>query len=42
MVAVLGAVARDRQVVLFTCWPDYDAMADRVIVLDQVVRGAAS
>lgn len=42
MIAVLEAASRDRQVVLFTCWPDFDAVADRVIVLDQVPQGVAS
>ncbi len=39
MLHVLGAAARDRQVVLFTCWPDYDQVAERVIVLERA--GAA-
>ncbi len=42
MIAVLEAVSRDRQVVLFTCWPDFDAVADRVIVLDRIAEGVAS
>lgn len=42
MIAVLRAASRDRQVVLFTCWPDFDAVADRVIVLDRVPQGVAS
>ncbi len=33
MLALLVAAAKDRQVVLFTCSPDCDAVADRVIVL---------
>jgi hypothetical protein len=36
MLAVLTAAARDRQVVLFTCWPYYDEAAERVVVLDRV------
>lgn len=39
MLHVLGAAAKDRQVVLFTCWPDYDQVAERVIVLERA--GAA-
>lgn len=39
MLHVLGAAAKDRQVVLFTCWPDYDHVAERVIVLERA--GAA-
>jgi uncharacterized protein YhaN len=35
MTEVLKAAARDRQVVLFTCWPDYDEIAERVIVLSR-------
>jgi DNA repair exonuclease SbcCD ATPase subunit len=35
MTEVLKAAARDRQVVLFTCWPDYDEIAERVIVLNR-------
>ncbi len=35
MVSLLGAAAKDRQVVLFTCWPDYDKVAERVVVLDR-------
>lgn len=34
MLALLVAAAKDRQVVLFTCSPDCDAVADRVIVLE--------
>jgi DNA repair exonuclease SbcCD ATPase subunit len=36
MLAVLTAAARDRQVILFTCWPYYDEAAERVVVLDRV------
>lgn len=35
MVALVKAAAKDRQVVLFTCWPHYDAVAERVIVLER-------
>jgi uncharacterized protein YhaN len=34
MVNLLTTAARDRQVVLFTCWPHYDQVADRVVVLE--------
>jgi uncharacterized protein YhaN len=34
MLELLVAAAKDRQVVLFTCSPEYDAAADRVIVLE--------
>ncbi len=34
MLALLAGAARDRQVVLFTCSPECDAAADRVIVLE--------
>lgn len=33
MTSLLSIAARDRQVVLFTCWPHYDAVADRVVTL---------
>ncbi len=33
MLPLLAAAAKDRQVVLFTCSPDCDSVADRVIVL---------
>jgi uncharacterized protein YhaN len=42
MTSVLRAASRDRQVVLFTCWPDFDAIADRVITLEHVPQGVAS
>ncbi|MDR7486066.1 MAG: AAA family ATPase [Armatimonadota bacterium] len=32
---LLAIAARDRQVVLFTCWPDYDGVAEKVVVLDR-------
>lgn len=35
MVPLLVAAARHRQVVLFTCWRDYDAAADQVVVLER-------
>ncbi len=35
MTALLSAAAKQRQVVLFTCWPHYDAVADRVITLER-------
>ncbi len=35
MVDLLKAAARDRQVILFTCWPHYDAVAERVVVLNR-------
>jgi uncharacterized protein YhaN len=35
MTALLSVAAKDRQVVLFTCWPHYDAVADRVITLER-------
>ncbi len=35
MVDIVKAAAKDRQVVMFTVWPDYDAIAERVIVLDR-------
>lgn len=35
MTALLSLAAKDRQVVLFTCWPHYDAVADRVITLER-------
>lgn len=35
MVDIVKAAAKDRQVVLFTVWPDYDAIAERVIVLNK-------
>lgn len=35
MLSLLNAAARDRQVVLFTCWPHYDQIAEKVIVLDR-------
>lgn len=35
MLEVLKTAAKDRQVILFTCWPEYDAIAERVIVLNQ-------
>ncbi len=34
MLSLLSTAAKDRQVVLFTCWPDYDQVAERVVVLD--------
>ncbi len=39
MLHLLGTAAKDRQVVLFTCWPDYDQVAERVVVLERA--GAA-
>lgn len=42
MISVLRAASRERQVVLFTCWPDFDAIADRVITLERVPQGVAS
>jgi len=36
MLSLLSTAAKDRQVVLFTCWPDYDQVAERVVVLDRV------
>ncbi len=36
MLELLTRMARDRQVILFTCWPHYDAAADKVVVLDRV------
>lgn len=41
MLALLVAVAKDRQVVLFTCSPDCDAAADRVIVLEPPQQSGA-
>lgn len=35
MLTLLGAAAKDRQVVLFTCWPYYDQVAEKVIVLER-------
>lgn len=35
MTALLIAAAKERQVVLFTCWSHYDAIADRVITLER-------
>jgi exonuclease SbcC len=35
MLGLLATAARDRQVVLFTCWPHYDAIADKVVLLDR-------
>jgi uncharacterized protein YhaN len=35
MLGLLTAAARDRQVVLFTCWPHYDEVAGKVVVLDR-------
>jgi uncharacterized protein YhaN len=35
MTALLSLAARDRQVVLFTCWPHYDAVADRIVTLER-------
>ncbi|MDR7521846.1 MAG: AAA family ATPase [Armatimonadota bacterium] len=32
---LLAIAARERQVVLFTCWPDYDQVAEKVVVLDR-------
>ncbi|OFX29314.1 MAG: hypothetical protein A2Z07_08985 [Armatimonadetes bacterium RBG_16_67_12] len=34
MLGLLTTAARDRQVVLFTCWPHYDEIAEKVVVLD--------
>ncbi len=41
MLALLVAAAKDRQVVLFTCSPDCDAAADRVIVLEPPQQSTA-
>lgn len=35
MLPVLAAAARERQVILFTCWPYYDEAAEKVVVLDR-------
>ncbi|MGH9203733.1 MAG: ATP-binding protein, partial [Vicinamibacterales bacterium] len=35
MVDLVKVAAKDRQVVMFTVWPDYDAIAERVIVLNK-------
>ncbi|HET8678906.1 MAG TPA: AAA family ATPase [bacterium] len=35
MVDIVKAAAKDRQVVLFTVWPEYDPIAERVIVLNK-------
>ena len=35
MVDIVKAAAKDRQVVMFTVWPDYDTIAERVIVLNK-------
>lgn len=35
MLGLLTTAARDRQVVLFTCWPHYDGIAEKVVVLDR-------
>ncbi|MGQ0549024.1 MAG: ATP-binding protein [Armatimonadota bacterium] len=35
MVDLVKEAAKDRQVVMFTVWPDYDAIAERVVVLDK-------
>lgn len=35
MLGVVAGAARDRQVVLFTCWPYYDEIAGKVVVLNQ-------
>jgi chromosome segregation ATPase len=35
MLKLLAAAAKDRQVVLLTCWPYYDAIADQIVVLDR-------
>lgn len=41
MLELLVAAAKDRQVVLFTCSPEYDAAADRVIVLEPLQASGA-
>lgn len=35
MLSLLSVAARDRQVVLFTCWAHYDQIAEKVIVLER-------
>jgi uncharacterized protein YhaN len=35
MLSLLNVAARDRQVVLFTCWAHYDQIAEKVIVLER-------
>ncbi|MBI3997514.1 MAG: AAA family ATPase [Armatimonadetes bacterium] len=35
MIPLLGAAAKNRQVLLFTCWSHYDGVADQVVVLDR-------
>jgi DNA repair exonuclease SbcCD ATPase subunit len=35
MVGLLARAAKDRQVILLTCWPHYDEAADKVVVLDR-------
>ncbi|MGQ0570756.1 MAG: ATP-binding protein [Armatimonadota bacterium] len=35
MLRVLGAAAKDRQVILFTCWPHYDHVAEKVVLLER-------
>jgi uncharacterized protein YhaN len=42
MLSLLATAAKDRQVVLFTCWPDYDKVAERVVVLDRAAVSRAS
>ncbi|MDR7422625.1 MAG: AAA family ATPase [Armatimonadota bacterium] len=40
MLDVLAAAAKDRQVILFTCWPHYDAAAARVVLLDRAAAAS--
>jgi uncharacterized protein YhaN len=35
MLSLLSGAARDRQIVLFTCWAHYDQIAEKVIVLER-------
>jgi uncharacterized protein YhaN len=35
MLSLLSIAAHDRQVVLFTCWPHYDQIAEKVVVLER-------
>lgn len=35
MLGLLTTASQDRQVVLFTCWPHYDGIAEKVVVLDR-------